>query len=143
MTFALNKQIANSGYGMAVPFEGTFGQALHRLRAELKKEGFGVITRIDVQATLRKKIGFQMDQYLILGACDPVSALEALKTEYQIGLLLPCNVIVFEKNGTVWVAGAYPTRLMKITNNPKLAKTARKVEQKLARVIQQMKSKDS
>jgi uncharacterized protein (DUF302 family) len=102
----------------------------------LSAEGFGVLTDIDVQATLKAKIGADMPRYRILGACNPRFAHEALKHEDKLGVLLPCNVIIRETaEGRVEVASVDPVAAMERTGNPALASTAHEVRTRLTRVI--------
>jgi uncharacterized protein (DUF302 family) len=102
----------------------------------LKAEGFGVLTDIDIQATLKAKIGAEMRKYRILGACNPKFAHEALKLEDKLGVLLPCNVIVRETaDGKVEVASVDPVTAMERTGNPALAPTAEEVRRRLASAI--------
>jgi uncharacterized protein (DUF302 family) len=101
-----------------------FEEAVIRVTEELKKEGFGVLTEIDVKETLKKKLGVDFRPYKILGACNPPFAYQALQAEDKIGLMLPCNVIVQEiSKGVVEVAAIDPTAVMKGIDNPEWAKT--------------------
>lgn len=114
----------------------TFDQAITRVTEELKKEGFGILTEINVQETLKKKINVDFKKYRILGACNPAKAYEALKNEDKIGTMLPCNVIVQElENGKVEVAAINPIASMMAVNNPNLAEFAQGVKEQLERVI--------
>ncbi len=111
-------------------------EALERVGEELKKEGFGVLTEIDVKATLKKKMNVDFPPYAILGACNPAFAYEALKNEAMIGVMLPCNVIVREnEDGMTVVAAVDPAASMQAVNNPALAGIAGQVREKLQRVI--------
>ena len=121
------------GYKRKVPLP--FGEAVEKVRGELSKEGFGVLTEIDVKATLKKKLGIEHDNYLILGACNPPLALKALQAEKDIGLFLPCNVIVYEDGGKVFVSAILPTVAMKVVGNPSLGDLGKMVEEKLIRVV--------
>lgn len=114
----------------------TFEEAVDRTVQALKKEGFGVLTDIDVQATLKQKLEVDFPKYRILGACHPSYAYEALKKESRIGTMLPCNVIVREISpGKVEVAAIDPVASMQAVANPGLADVARAVQQKLKNVI--------
>jgi uncharacterized protein (DUF302 family) len=114
------------------PFDAVVADVIERLKAE----GFGVLTDIDVQATLKTKIGAEMPKYRILGACNPKFAHEALKLEDKLGVLLPCNVIVRETaDGKVEVASVDPVTAMERTGNPALAPTAEEVRRRLASAI--------
>ena len=114
----------------------SFDDAIARAVEELKKEGFGVLTEIDVKATLKKKIDVDFRRYTILGACNPVFAHKALLGEERIGLMLPCNVIVQERDdGTVEVAAIDPIRSMMAVDNPGLEPIALQVRSKLESVI--------
>ena len=123
----------NYGYKREVPLP--FGEAVEKVRGELSKEGFGVLTEIDVKATLKEKLGLDYDNYLILGACNPPLALKALQAEKDIGLFLPCNVIVYEDGGKVFVSAILPTVAMQVVGNPSLADLGKMVEEKLIKVV--------
>jgi uncharacterized protein (DUF302 family) len=113
-----------------------FDEAVTRVVDELKKEGFGVLTEIDVKATLKKKLGEDFRNYRILGACNPPFAFEALKAEDKIGTMLPCNVIVQETaSGAVEVAAIDPIASMQSVDNPALGGVAVEVQAKLKRVV--------
>lgn len=114
----------------------SFNDAIDRVTEELKKEGFGVLTTIDVKATLKKKLDVDFRNYRILGACNPPFAHRALMTEDLIGLMLPCNVIVHETTrGEVEVAAVDPAASMQAVVNPELGELAAEVQEKLRRVI--------
>lgn len=114
----------------------TFDEAVLRTVEALKKEGFGVLTDIDVRATLKKKLGVDFREYRILGACHPPHAYEALKKEDKIGTMLPCNVIVQEiSSGQVEVAAIDPVASMQAVANPDLADVALAVQQKLKNLM--------
>jgi len=117
---------------MDTPFEET----VRRVKEALKAEGFGVLTEIDVKATLKKKLDVDFGQYVILGACNPPNAYRALQAEHEIGLLLPCNVIVYEADeGRTVVVAIDPVAAMKAVDNPALAKVASEARGKLERVV--------
>ena len=118
-----------------IPFE----EALARVAEELQKEGFGVLTEIDVKATLKKKLGADFRNYRILGACNPPYAYEALKAEDKIGTLLPCSVIVQETpDGAVEVAAIDPVASMQAVENASLAPVASQIQAKLKAVIENL-----
>jgi len=121
------------GYKRKVPL--SFTEAVEKTKTELAKEGFGILTEIDVKATLKKKLNVEYEEYIILGACNPPFALKALQAEKDIGLLLPCNVIVYEESGDVFVSAILPTVAMKAVENPSLADVAITVEEKLKMVV--------
>ena len=123
-------------YYVAKIVGGPFDRVLADVIELLKSEGFGVLTDIDVQATLKNKIGAEIPKYRILGACNPGFAHEALKIEDKLGVLLPCNVIVRETaDGRVEVASVDPVVAMQRTGNPALATTAEEVRRRLSRMI--------
>lgn len=124
-----------SMYGYKKQVNASFEKALQRTKEELQKEGFGVLTEIDVKTTLKKKLDVDYDNYLILGACNPTFAYQALQAEKDIGLLLPCNVIVYEQGGETFVSAILPTVAMSMVENEKLRSIAVQVEQKLKKVI--------
>jgi uncharacterized protein (DUF302 family) len=118
---------------VAAPFDAVVAGVIERLQAE----GFGVLTDIDVQATLRAKVGAQIPRYRILGACNPRLAHEALQAEGRLGVLLPCNVIIRETPaGRVEIASVDPVVAMERTGNPALAAPAQEVRRRLARVVE-------
>ncbi len=113
-----------------------FDEAVTRTVDALKKEGFGVLTEIDVRETLQKKIGVDFPRYRILGACNPAMAYEALKLENKVGTMLPCNVVVRDTgNGQTEVAAVDPVASMQAIDNPDLKRAAEQVRAKLERVI--------
>jgi len=123
-------------YGISKLVNLTYEEAINRVTEELKKEGFGVLTTIDVKETLKKKLGVDFDKYIILGACNPPFAYKALQAEYDLGLLLPCNVVVYERDGKVFVSAFDPMVMTQIIDNPTLKEIAQEVRKKLERVIQ-------
>ena len=124
MEYGYRKQVGNS-----------FDDLLERVKQELKKEGFGIITEVDVKKTFKEKLEIDYDEYVILGACNPQSAHKALETEKEAGLLLPCNVIVYEKDSTMFVSAILPTKAMSIVDNDKLIEIAQMIEKKLKKAI--------
>jgi uncharacterized protein (DUF302 family) len=122
-------------YGFSKKVSLSFEQAIEKVTEELKKEGFGVLTTIDIQATLKNKIGADIPKYTILGACNPHFSHQAVQVEQEIGLLLPCNVIVYEKAAAVHVSIFDPMVMEKIIDNPAMQPVAEGVYQKLRRVF--------
>ena len=122
-------------YGYKKQVNTSFEEALQKTKEELQKEGFGVLTEIDVKATLKKKLDVDYDNYLILGACNPLFAYQALQAEKDIGLLLPCNVIVYEDKAKIFVSAILPTVAMSMVENEQLRNIAGQVETKLKKVI--------
>ena len=117
---------------LAIPFD----EAVSRVTAELKKEGFGILTEIDVKKTLKKKLDVDFKKYKILGACNPHFAYEALQKEDKIGTMLPCSVIVQEaEEGKIEVAAIDPMASMQAVQNPELQSIAEQVQAKLRSVI--------
>jgi uncharacterized protein (DUF302 family) len=117
----------------------SYQEAIDKVTEELKKEGFGVLTEIDVKATLKKKLDVDFKPYKILGACNPPYAHKALQAEEQIGLMLPCNVVVYEnKNDEIVVAAIDPIASMHAVNNPELGEIAVTIRDKMQSVIERM-----
>ncbi len=112
-----------------------YADAVARVKDELKKEGFGVLTEIDVKQTLKTKLNVDFDDYIILGACNPPLAYQALTAERDIGVLLPCNVIVYVQGGKTFVSAVLPTVQLGKVGNPKLLPIAEQVENKLKKVV--------
>ena len=125
-------------YGMSKTVGLTYEQAVEKVTAELKKEGFGVLTTIDVKETLKAKLNVEFPRYIILGACNPPFAHKALQAEEHIGLLLPCNVIVYEKGGATVVAAFDPMVMTAVMDNPGMQPIAKEVRERLDRVIAAM-----
>lgn len=125
-----------TNYGFSKTVDLGYEEAIEKVTEELKKEGFGVLTEIDVKATLKKKLDVDFKPYKILGACNPPSAYEALQSEEQIGLMLPCNVIVYvnDKKETI-VAAIDPIASMQSVRNDSLHKIAETIQSKLKKVI--------
>ena len=123
-------------YVFGKPVAMAFDQAVQRITEELGKVGFGVLTDIDVQATMRKKIGQEMPPYRILGACNPHMASKAIAAEPQIGALLPCNVVVRQDaGGTVHVEMMDPSAVLQLVDNPAVPALAAEVRQKLEQAL--------
>jgi uncharacterized protein (DUF302 family) len=124
------------GYYFSKKIKVSFEEAIDRVIASLKKEGFGILTEIDVKETLKKKLDVDFQKYKILGACNPRFAYRALQAEDKIGTMLPCNVIVQENpEGEVEVAAVDPVASMKAIENPELLEIAKQVQEKLKRVV--------
>ncbi len=112
-----------------------FQEAVEKIKSELQKQGFGILTEIDVQTTLKKKLNVDYDKYVILGACNPPSAYKALQLEKNIGVYLPCNVIVYEDAGKVFISCVLPKVAMSRIGNDKLKVIAEEVETKLKTAV--------
>ena len=122
-------------YGFSKTVDLSYEQAIEKVTEELKKEGFGVLTTIDVKDTLKKKLNVDFSKYMILGACNPPFAYESLQVEEELGLLLPCNVIVYEKEGKTRVSVFDPMVMGAIIDNPQIGPIAQKVKEKLQRAL--------
>jgi len=124
-------------YGFSKQVELSYEDALEKVTEELKKEGFGILTEIDVKATLKKKIDVDYNRYKILGACNPPLAYQALTAEPELGLLLPCNVVVYENdNGKTMVAAIDSKVMMSVVGRDDILPVADQVNQKLKKVIE-------
>lgn len=123
-------------YGYTAHLHGvTFEDARARVAQALKQEGFGILTEIDVQATLKAKLGLEFRKYVILGACNPHLAHQALETDLGIGLLLPCNVCVWEEEGGSVVSMARPQAMFEVVQNEALQPIVDDAEQRLRRAL--------
>jgi len=122
-------------YGYGRTLDLAFDKAIEHAREALKAEGFGVLSEIDIKEKLKEKLGIDFRNYVILGACNPALAYETLQEEVDIGLLLPCNVIVYELDGKTVVSAVDAAKMLSVVGNPKLESTATKVNEKLHRVI--------
>lgn len=115
---------------------GEFSEVIENVTEELKKEGFGILTEIDVKATLKKKLDVDFRNYRILGACNPPFAYKTLQVEEKVGTMLPCNVVVQEKpDGKIEVSAVDPVASMQAIDNPLLTEVAQDIRQKLKKVI--------
>ncbi len=123
-------------YGFSKNIDLPYEKAVDKVTEELKKEGFGVLTSIDVKETLKKKIDVDFKKYIILGACNPPLAHKALESEEQLGLLLPCNVIVYENNGGSTVSFFDPMIMTQLIDNEKLKTVAEEVQSKMKKVYE-------
>jgi len=121
-------------YGFGAKVALPFDEAVQRTTELLKEEGFGVLTRIDVKQTLKEKLGAEFRRYVILGACNPPLAHRALQTELNIGLLLPCNVVVYEEQEGSVVAFMDPGAALGVTGNEGLRPVAQEARTRLQRV---------
>lgn len=124
------------GFGIVTPL--AFEEAVAAITAAIKQQGFGVLTEIDVRATLKQKLDIEVPPYVILGACNPPLAYNALQREWDLGLLLPCNVIVYEEEGSgepsTVVSIVDPVAMMEVANSPALASVAEEAQARLRRV---------
>ena len=125
-------------YGFRRELESPFDEAVARAKAALTTEGFGVLCEIDIKEKLKEKLGVDFRNYVILGACNPSLAFEALKEEIDLGLLLPCNVVVYEEDSKTVVAAIDAGKMMTVVGNGNLDKTAGAVNEKLQRVIESL-----
>ena len=123
-------------YGFSKTTDLSYEETIEKVTEELKKEGFGVLTTIDVKDTLKKKIDVDFKKYIILGACNPGLAHKALQTEEELGLLLPCNVIVYEKENKTVVSIFDPRVLSTIVDNDILKPVAEEAKAKLVKVLE-------
>jgi len=124
-----------TSYTLSTTTPRGFADAVDRVRSELATKGFGVLCEIDVQATMREKVGVEGEPYLILGACNPPLAHRALQAEPELGVLLPCNVVVYEHAGETHISAIDPERMLSIVGNDELASVAADVKERLAAVV--------
>lgn len=123
------------GYGYGRSVELPFQKAVERITETLKEEGFGILSRIDVHEKLKEKLGVDFQNYAILGACNPPIAYQSLQAEPNLGLLLPCNVVVYEDEGRTIVAAIDAKKMLSIVGNPALEEAAGQVNEKLQRAV--------
>lgn len=129
-------------YGFTKEFDMSFEDAIELVTSRLKDEGFGILTKIDIKQKLKEKLGIDFRKYVILGACHPASAHKAILAEPDIGLMLPCNVIVYEKDDKTVVSIVKPTVAMQMINNDELLEIAESVEKKLNNVMTSISKKE-
>jgi len=128
-------QVDSHTYTLTTSTDLAFAYAVGRVREELAAEGFGVLCEIDVQATLKAKLGIEREPYLILGACNPPLAHQALEAEPQLGTLLPCNVVVYQQAGETHISAVDAEQMLSIVGNDNLADTAGEVRRRLSAVV--------
>jgi len=126
---------AKREYGDVRTTQLSFEEAVAQLEASLKKQGFGVLCQIDLQAKLKEKLGIDFSKYVILGACNPPLAHQALQQDINLGLLLPCNAVVYERDGRVHVGVIDAVRMLSVADNPEMEGLAREVNEKLRRAL--------
>jgi uncharacterized protein (DUF302 family) len=129
-----------TSYTLTRTTKAPFADAVDRVREELRSEGFGVLCEIDVQATLREKLGVDQEPYLILGACNPPLAHRALEAEPELGTLLPCNVVVYRSGGETHISAVDAERMLSIVENAELAPVAAEVRARLEAVVERASS---
>ena len=125
-----------TGYALTATTKLSFTDAVEQVREELKAEGFGILCEIDVQATLREKLAVEQEPYVILGARNPPLAHRALTAEPDLGTLLPCNVVVYLRDGQTHISAIDAERMLSIVGNDELAPIAAEVRAKLAAVVE-------
>ncbi len=125
-----------TSYTLSTTTELGFTEAAERVRDELKADGFGILCEIDVQATLKEKLDVDGEPYLILGACNPPLAHQALEAEPDLGTLLPCNVVVYRRGGVTHISAIDAERMLSIVGNDELTPVAAEVRRRLAAVVE-------
>ena len=128
-------QTVRSNYTLSKTTNLAFDHAVEHVRTELRAEGFGILCEIDVHQTLRDKLGIEREPYLILGACNPTLAHGALEAEPELGVLLPCNVVVYTHDDQTRIAAVDPERMLSIVANDDLAPAAAEVRRRLEEVV--------
>ncbi len=123
-------------YGFSAKLGIPYGEAVQRVTAALKAEGFGVLTEIDIRATLKQKLDAEFRNYIILGACNPPLAQRALQENLDVGLLLPCNVVVYEDGAGSVVAAVDPVAMLDVIHDPALRPVAEDARERLLRAIE-------
>jgi uncharacterized protein (DUF302 family) len=131
--------VTTAAYTDRVEAPGGFDEVVARTREALASEGFGVLTEIDVRATMKEKLGVEREPYLILGACNPPLAHRALEAEPELGALLPCNVVVFTEGGATHVSAVSAEQMLGMVGNPELEPVAREVGERLGRVLERVR----
>ena len=129
----MNSTMTNES--LVTQLDGGYEEAIERVTAALKSEGFGILTEIDVKATMKQKLDRDFRKYVILGACNPNLAYKALNTDLNIGLLLPCNVIVYEDDGGSVISIIDPIQMLNVADQPELSEVAEEARQRLQRAV--------
>jgi len=131
-------RMLSTSYALSTTTRLSYTEAVERVRTELKTEGFGVLCEIDVQATLKEKLDVDGEPYVILGACNPTLAHQALTAEPDLGVLLPCNVVIYSKEGETRISAVDAERMLSIVENTALAPIAADVKRRLSAVIERV-----
>jgi len=127
-----------SAYGIKKQLRIPFDEAIRQVTESLKTEGFGILTDVDISGTIKTKLGKDMPRYRILGACNPALAFQALQVEPEVGLMMPCNVIVYDDAGSTVVTAVDPTGTMAAGGNPAVMEVARTVRAKLEKALERL-----
>ena len=131
-------QTDHKDYVISAETDLPFMEAVNRVRDLLQEAGYGLLCEIDVKAKLEKKLGVEREPYVILGACNPPLASESLEAEPNLGVLLPCNVVVYKREGHTRVAAVEPEQMLSIVGNEDLGPIAQRVREDLARVVEEI-----
>ena len=134
----MQESTTTTPYGYSVRVAASFEEAVSRVKAAFAAEKFGVLSEIDVKAKMKEKLGEDMEDYVILGMCNPKLAYGALRMETEIGLLLPCNVIVYRKDGETHVAAQRPQVMLAVTGNESIAAAAEEADEKILRATRSL-----
>lgn len=130
-------------YGLSLTLSSSFEEAITRVREVFKEEGFGVLTEMNVQQTLQEKIGLQMEPYIVLGMCNPLLASRAIAAEPNIGLFLPCNVLVARRGDKIEVSAQDPLFMVPITGNEALQPIAQEARERIDRALIRLKAPEA
>lgn len=131
----IKNEIEKGDYGFRRTVELSFGDAVERIKSALKDEGFGVLTEIDIKAKFKEKLDKDFGEYVILGACNPGFAFQSLGIEMDLGLLLPCNAVVYERNGKIVIGLIDAEKMLGLTGRSELADMAKEVNSRLERAL--------
>lgn len=131
----IKNEIEKGDYGFRRTVELSFGDAVERIKSALKDEGFGVLTEIDMKAKFKEKLDKDFGEYVILGACNPGFAFQSLGIEMDLGLLLPCNAVVYERNGKIVIGLIDAEKMLGLTGRSELANMAKEVNSRLERAL--------
>lgn len=131
----IKNEIEKGDYGFRRTVELSFGDAVERIKSALKDEGFGVLTEIDIKAKFKEKLDKDFGEYVILGACNPGFAFQSLGIEMDLGLLLPCNAVVYERNGKIVIGMIDAEKMLGLTGRSELANMAKEVNSRLERAL--------
>jgi uncharacterized protein (DUF302 family) len=135
---AKKEMMETTNYVIARETSLPFGQAVEKARVLLQEAGYGILSEIDVKAKLEEKLGIEREPYVILGACNPPLARQGLEAEPDLGALLPCNVVVYEREGRTRVAAVEPGRMLSVVGNEELGPIAERVREDLTRVVDEI-----